>query len=281
MIFEHTDYRIFLKEALIDKIRKNPAFSLRAFASQLGLAPGMLSDVLSQKKNLSVTKGMQVVGGLRLNVEEEEYFQALVLLANTNRIEQREKVLDRVRALRPTSLNSTRVVSDLSIDHFHSIANWICAAGYALLSCGAVSAFKGFTAAQIASRLSVSKFEAEEAMERWVRLDLVERDADGRYRQRGGPDLMMKSQAPQGALRKFHQSMLERASAALETQTNLEKFVGSETFAFDAADLREVSEILEEAIAKVLAKAKSGKKKTDVYHLGFQMFRVSKKGESK
>lgn len=273
-IYKHTDYRAFLKEVLVDKIRKNAAFSLRAFASQLGIAPGMLSDVLSHKKNLSVTKAMQIATGLKLEGGEEEYFQALVLLENTTRVEQREKVLERIRALRPAS---ALAVSDLSIDNFHSIANWICVAGFALLSCGSgTGGARGLTAAQIGARLSVSQFEAEEAMERWVRLDLVQREEDGRYVKRSDSHLMMKTQAPNGALRKFHQSMLEKAACALESQTNSEKFVGSETIAFDSDDLAEVAEILEEAIAKVLAKAKTGKKKSDVYHLGFQFFRVNK-----
>ena len=279
-VFNHTDYRVFLKDVLVEKIRKNAAFSLRAFAAQLGVAPGMLSDVLNHKKNLSVAKAMQVASGLRLQGDEDTYFQALVLLENTRRpgqMEQREKVLERLQTLRPASLNTVRTVTDLSVDHFHSVANWICVAGFALLGCAA----NGFSAAQIAARLSVSKFEAEDAMERWVRLDLVERDGEGRYFKRSDAHLMMKSQAPQGALRKFHATMLEKASEALVSQSNLEKFVGSETLAFDASDLREVSEILEGAISKVLAKAKSGKKKADVYHLGFQFFRVNKKGESK
>lgn len=48
------DYRAFLNQKLKRRIEKNPAYSLRAMAKHLGLAPSMLSDVLSGKRNLSL-----------------------------------------------------------------------------------------------------------------------------------------------------------------------------------------------------------------------------------
>ncbi|MGE0617107.1 MAG: hypothetical protein AB7P04_15865 [Bacteriovoracia bacterium] len=47
------DYRELLKAALAQRIQKNPAYSLRAFARDLGISPGHLCEVLSGKHRLS------------------------------------------------------------------------------------------------------------------------------------------------------------------------------------------------------------------------------------
>lgn len=269
MIFEHTNYRSYLKEVLVEKIRSNPSYSLRAFSTQVGLSASMLSEVLNGKKKLSTEKAALVANRLKLKNKEEYYFLDLVQLDNVQDIKQREQIISRIKEQAPD-----QNMKDLSIDHFYSIANWICVAGMAALS----GYPKGLSAMDIAKKLGVTKFEASEAMDRWVRLELLN-VKNGQYIRNTNDHLMMKSQAPNEAIRKFHKVMLEKAIDSLEKQNNHEKFVGSETIAIGTEHLEEVSEVIEEAVAKILRIAKTTKKKGDVYHLGFQFFRLSKKGD--
>jgi uncharacterized protein (TIGR02147 family) len=268
MIFECDNYRAYLKRELVERIRKNPAYSLRAFSAQIGVSPSMLSAVLKGGKNLSNEKASIISSRLRMNSQEENYFLGLVQLENTGDVQQKEKILHRLN-----EFSTDRKRHDLSIDHFHSVADWICVAAMALLS----GSPRGMTPAEVAARLSITRFEAEHAMNRWVNLDLLE-VKEGRYSRLGDENLVVRSPAPNGALRKFHRTMLEKAIASLESQTNQEKFVGSETLAFDPDHLGEVSEAIEEAVRKILKIAKKSKNKKEVYHLGFQFFRVTKKG---
>jgi uncharacterized protein (TIGR02147 family) len=269
MIFEHGDYRTFLKEVLVERIQKNPNYSLRGMASHLGISAPMLSGLLKGKKNLSAGKAIEISGRLNLSSKEEAYFVGLVQLFTCKSSSQKEKIITKLKDISPA-----HEVRDLSIDQYHSIANWICAAGVALLD----NHPKGLTAEEVADRLSVTKFEAEEAMDRWVRLDIVDKKLrTHKYVKLSHEHMLMSSKTPDGSIRKFHKTMLEKAIAALETQSNDEKFVGSETISFDPKDLSEVSEIIEEAVSKILLRAKKGKTKTSVYHLGFQFFRITKK----
>ena len=268
MIYECADYRSFLKNILVQRIKTNPSYSLRAFSNQIGVSASMLSEVLNGSKKLSPGKASIIANRLNLESDEERYFIGLVQLDGSGEGSQRDKVLSRLKEIYPRL-----EMRDLSIDHFHSIADWVCVAGLTLLD-----GFPGgLTADEIASRLDVSKLAAFEAMERWVRLDLVEMDVKDKYRRTSSEHLMMASQAPQGALKRFHRTMLEKAVISLEKQSNQEKYLGSETLAFDPADLPAIERIVEKAIGQILAKAKTGKKRTSIYHFGFQFFRLTKK----
>jgi uncharacterized protein (TIGR02147 family) len=126
-----------------------------------------------------------------------------------------------------------------------------------------------------AKAVGISEIEALVIIERLDRLGLIEKNKKGFYT-KTQDDLLVKSEKPNVALRAFHKKMLEKAIYALETQTNEEKFVGSETFAFSAGNLKEAEEILEECFSRVLALAETTKKQDAVYHLGIQLFNLTK-----
>jgi PAS domain S-box-containing protein len=63
-----------LRSALEKRKESNPRYSLRAFASFLGLHPSALSRVLSGKQDLSVPSALQILRKLKLNQEEQELF---------------------------------------------------------------------------------------------------------------------------------------------------------------------------------------------------------------
>ena len=67
-----------------------------------------------------------------------------------------------------------------------------------------------------------------------------------------------------------------KAIHSLTTQSPAEKFIGSETFAFDVADLSKASEIIEECFSKITALAGTKKNKKNVYHMGVQLFNLTK-----
>ncbi len=272
MIFECNDYRSYLKKLLAERIRRNPAYSLRALASQIGVSASMLSEVLKSHKRLSLARGAEIAQRLELEGDEERYFLALVQLDFAKSALAKEKALKRIQEISP----DRREIRDLSVDHYHAVANWIAVSGMAMLE----SHPEGLACDEIARRLGISRFEVAEALDRWVRLELITVQGDI-YRRSDSDHWMMDSQAPNGALRVFHRTMLEKAIQSLETQTNDEKFVGSETIAFDADQLQQVSKVIEDAIRKVRRIAKKSPKKKDVYHLGFQFFRVTKKGVRK
>ena len=62
MEIEHPDksYRTTLLDELTRRKNKNPSYSLRAYARDLGISSTSLSDVLSAKRNLSRKNALKV-----------------------------------------------------------------------------------------------------------------------------------------------------------------------------------------------------------------------------
>lgn len=266
MIQNHNDYRSFLRAVLSEKIKQNPQYSLRAFSKNLQLAPGFLSDVLNGRKNLSIQSVLKVVDGLNLSPKESAFFNLLVQLDSARTQETRLKIAQELESLFPK-----RTAANLGLDHFLIIADWYHAA---ILEMANSSAFV-VNASSVSKYLGLTKLDAQIALDRLHRLELLELKSDKSYRKIQS-SLLASSHAPHEGLRRFHKQMLQKAADSLESQTNVEKIVGSETFAFDPESLELVNEALEECFTKVVEIAKKSKKKKHIYHLGIQFFRITK-----
>jgi uncharacterized protein (TIGR02147 family) len=273
MILEHSNYRTFLKSVIVEKQRANPAFSMRAFAKHIGLGQSAVSQVLAGKKNLSFESASRIAQKLKLEEKEAEYFRLLVQIETTKDPEIKKSLLFRAQ-----SLNSDHKVRDLSVDLFSTIADWYHAVIENLTE---VAGFD-FTPAEISKCLGISKHEAELAIERLLRLEMIEQDPKdpNKYR-RVREYTLTTSQVPNKALRSFHRQMMEKAIDSLETQTPKEKFIGTETIAFSKDSLPQVFELADEFLKKVVKISENSKLKTDVYHLGVQFFNLTPKNQTR
>ncbi|MGZ3651053.1 MAG: TIGR02147 family protein [Bdellovibrionota bacterium] len=261
-VYSHETSRNFLREVMAEKARKNPAFSLRAMAKSLEIAPSFLSGVLKGQKNLSLKTSMDVARRLRLPSEETEYFCLLAQKDAAKDPNVKESLLARLQRHNPA-----QEVNDLSVDHFRSISDW---QHFAILSATEIEGFDP-SARNLAAALELPQAEIEVSLDRLERLGMLERDSDGRYRKtKSNPRVVSK--APSQALRNFHRQTLQKAADSLESQTTEEKVVGSETFAIDSDQVQAFNALANEFFDKAIALAKKSKKRDSVYHLGVQFF---------
>lgn len=262
----YRDYRGYLKDKLAERIARNPKYSLRSFAASMDILASHLSQVFSGKRNLSAEKAYSVAEKLRLGKEETEFFVALVRFELASAPAERAALATRLE-----SFEQAGQVTDLSVDVFKAIAEWY---HLPILEMVALRASE-YTPAALAERLGIAPVEAERAIERLLRLELLEKTETG-YR-KAHSNLVFKSPVPNQALRHFHKQMLERASSALETQRPADRYVGSETFAVDPALVPGAAKIVEKFRRELVEYFDSTKnEKTEIYHLGVQMFRVTK-----
>lgn len=268
MIYEHSDYRLYLKQELTERTRKNPSYSLRAFARQIGLAPTSLSQVVSGKKNLSIARALNVANNLQLNAKDTDYFLLLVQLQTTKDPVLKEKIMNQISVLNPRGK-----VSDLSVEYFKLISDWY---HFGILMLTELKDFE-FTFGNIAKRLNIHKFEAEAAVRRLLELELLEVNPKNpkRYRRTKGP-LLVKSEVPNQAVRNFHRQILNRALESVDSQTPQEKLIGSEMIAISDETLPKLNELMEEFFSKAIQLSKNVKKPNHVYHVGVQIFNLSK-----
>jgi uncharacterized protein (TIGR02147 family) len=270
MIYEHADYRSYLRAQLSSQMAKNPHYSLRAFAKKLELAPSSLSEILSGKKNLSHGMASKVSFRLGLTAKETEYFILLADLELAASEAMKEQIIQKLQ-----KLNKRRSVASLDIELFRVIADWYHIPIIEMTRLPHIE----FSPATIAKKLGINPLEARNAIERLEKLELIEKDAGGRYRKVQDNTLFSSTQKNE-ALSSFHQQMLERASAALKRQSPKERYSGSETFCLDENLSEEAREIINDCFDKIVALAAKSKKPKHVYHLGIHFFPLTN-GESK
>lgn len=263
------DYRSYLKWILADRIARNPRYSLRSFARQLGLHHSMLVQVFQNKKRLSVDRAHLVAHRLELQDKEYEYFCLLVEIENAKANEQKISLLKRLQEISPT-----QHAHHLDIEHFQMISEWY---HLPILQMVDLSPFK-FTPENIAKKLSIHKLEAELAIERLEKLELIEKDKKGFYKKTNSR-LLVDSITPQEALRKFHKQMLLKAIESLTEQTPKEKWIGSETFAFETKHLPQANKIIEQFFDRMVQLSLKGENRDHIYHLSTSFFRITQKLE--
>jgi uncharacterized protein (TIGR02147 family) len=266
VIFNHDNYRSFLRETLVERTSKNPNYSLRAFARNLGVAPSSLSEVLKGKKNISIDSAKRIAGILRLNQKATQYLCLLAELEIVKSESRRNEICAKLYQLNPESKTA-----QIALDSFKMISDWY---HYPIMELTTMKSFK-FTASNIAVRLGISGFEAESAISRLKRLGLIERVGTGRYRKCASV-VSAESPQPHEGLRIFHKQMLEKAIVSLETQSPQQKAIGSETFAFDEKLLPKAKELIDEFFSGMQWLAGKNGNPTHIYHLGVQFLQLTK-----
>jgi uncharacterized protein (TIGR02147 family) len=270
MIYEHKDYRSFLKKTLAEKVMRNPAFSLRSMSRQVGLSPSLMSDVIQGKKRLSLDSGTKISSWLKLKPREKEYLSSLIQLEQAKSEELKVSILEKL-----DQLNPSKNQFNLDVETFKVIADWY---HIPIMEMTNIAGFE-FTAQNIAKLLGISKAEVDVAIDRLERMKLIEKTDIKTYK-KCSESFLIGSDTPNIALRSFHRQMLEKAILSLAEQKPDEKFVGSETFAFDPQTLKEAADILEDCFQKIIRLSKKSKNRKNVYHLGIQLFNLTKKDRS-
>ncbi len=248
------------------KMEKNPTLSLRAIARDIGISQSYLSEVLKGKKTISLNRASELAKGLRLSRKETKEFRLLAQLEHVKDPQVRGELLDEM-----FKAKNKKPPFDLSIDQFKAIADWY---HFAIRSLFDLDNFE-VTPASIAKKLSINVTVAEAALERLLKLGVLVKNEFGEI-EKNQEELVYKSDAPNKALRAYHGQMLDKAKISLNEQSPQEKFVGSETLAFNQDKLEEANEIIEEFMDKMKSLAEKTPIKKDVYHLGVQFFNLTR-----
>lgn len=158
------DYKTILKEELASRCRQNPRYSLRAFARDLKLAPSRLSEVLSGKQGLSRPAAERIAKALGYAPGDIERFCDLVESLHARSKKNRDSA--RLR-LKKVGGDSTEI--QLQADTVKLIADWY---HFAILELTNIDGFRS-ESKWIAKRLGISEFEAQLALDRLQRLNLI------------------------------------------------------------------------------------------------------------
>ncbi len=271
MVYEYSDYRKFLKNVILEKQSKNPKFSLRLIARQLGMAPSSFSEVLSGKKNLSYDMALTIGTNLGLKSKEVDYFCLLVKRDSAKRLDLKKAIQKKLESLNPRG-----PVHNLDVDMFSLISDWFHLALLGVL----VLDIEDKTLENLSALVGIERMQAEAALDRLIRLGLVELK-ENKYYSRTSSDIFVNAKISTESLHKYHRQMLEKAKESLEGQKFDERLVRTENIAIGEDQLEQADAYVEEFFTKMASLSSKTKKKTKLYHLGTHFFKLSREGKGK
>ncbi|MBS1959573.1 MAG: TIGR02147 family protein [Bdellovibrionales bacterium] len=267
MTLSHSSYRNFLRSKLVEKQTKNPGYSLRAFARQLGVEAGFLSYVLNGKRDISERMVSQFSEKLQLDEEESQIFELLVRKEKTVSKNLRERLESQLKK----SLSSDSNRRDLSLDHFKMISEWY---HFAILSLIDLQEFT-WTEQNVAESLGVPLETVRLALERLKMLELIEVTSSGRPR-RTDACVHVEGTSPNEALRRYHETLLTKNIIALSDVGPQERVTRTQNFAFSSEQLPEVRKSIDQCIRKLESISKGTRVSPEIYHVGFHVFPISR-----
>lgn len=116
-VFSYSDYRKYLRD-FYEERKKTSGYSYRKFSEQAGIqSPNMLKLVMDGEKGLSVESIHSFARALQLRFQEQEYFEALVLMEQSSTAQDKkyyQQKLQNLKANRPKELYKTGLASIIS-----------------------------------------------------------------------------------------------------------------------------------------------------------------------
>lgn len=230
---------------------RNPRFSKRMFARQIGVSSGRLSELMSGKRRMTADIAHRISGRLLLPPQE------------------RKALLGCVGDEKPTATSQTIPYEQMNADAFHTLADWQHFAIYNLME---TDDFKpDFD--WIAKRLNITITQASEAVERLKRLNLI-LERDGQWIKRSA-NISTTTDVESQALKISHRQSLEQVFEALDQVPIDLRDITSITMAVDMSRLAEAKNLIRKFRRELCAYLEAGPKRDEVYNLNVQLVPVS------
>ena len=252
------DYRLWLVQELTARTRRNPAYSLRAFARSLGVSAPSLSQILSGKRPLSRRAALKIIDRCALPPDQGKAFLMSALG------KEWQSALSRVEAGADAG-----DFEQVQVETFRVIADWY---HYAILSLGELPQNQA-RPAWIAKKLNISLRTATHAWDRLLKLGLIKKRGKGFY-QCGKPLAATTKAELHAALRHCHLETLRMAETALDEQQAPLELFSSVTMAIDESKLPAARELIKKFRRNLCHLLESGRKER-VYTLAVALFPVS------
>ncbi|MEA9355472.1 TIGR02147 family protein [Bacteriovorax sp. PP10] len=250
---ENNHSQLWLENLIAEKIKKNPQFSLRAFARMVDVSPAVLSRILSGKRKLTFNLATRIADALVLGPVERDTLYSFFLSSSSEEKTEEEKVQ-----------------KELSIDCFNAMKEWY---HYGITQLLYIESFKE-DSKWISKMLSITELEAKMAIERLLRLEILDRDENGKL-YRTATHLSTTTDIASAGIRHFQKQILEKSIESLEKDDVLERDITSITIAINEDRLAEAKLEIKKFRMKMSEFLSTGEK-TRVYNLGVHLIPLSK-----
>lgn len=257
----------WIRAAYAERRERNASYSLRAFARDVRVPSGRLSEILSGRRRLTTLQAERIADRLGMLPDQRDAF--------LGQVRSKEKLDATLRRAGATLAPPDADWQSLSADAFYVVAEW---EHWAILSLMRTDDWRD-DVKWIAQRLGISAIEARGALDRLERVGLVIR-LDGVLR-RTEKNLTTSHDIPSSALRRSHRQTLEQAISCVEEYDVTERDITSVSFVTNPSRLPMAKELIREFRRRLATALEDGAEHTEVYNLNIQLVPVTKirKGE--
>lgn len=202
------DYRDVLQEEFAKRRHANAAYSLRAFARDLGCPPSRMSEVLSKKCHFSPKRIKQLCKSLLSDGGDQKVLELIALSQAARSVAERQSYEKKLRTIRQKKINI------LGAKLFSTLSRWyhlaiVEAQKIPRLAADPVALKKGLGITQQSYRKSLDLLSEH---------GLIKRETTGAIRLLS-PDNTTQSDHSSDSIQQFHAQVLARAAKALSTQS--------------------------------------------------------------
>ncbi len=246
-----------IRSALFSRIERNPAYSLRAFARDLGVSHTYLSLVLNEKKRISPRQATWMAEAMQFdNVKAGAFVQS---------------VLD--HGERRPRQNAAALFRTLEIDRMKVLTGWY---HFAILDLTLLKNFQP-DAAWIAKRLGITSSQARLAADRLERLGLLKREM-GKWTK---TEALLsvpttKSEAP---MRRLHRELIQKSLQALASAKQKDfdaRLISGSMIPANPERIAELKKRIDRFRRQAIRYLSEGEC-TELYQLNVQLFPLTKK----
>lgn len=252
-------YQQYLREEFERRKSRRSSYSLRAFARDLGIPAPKLSQYLAGLRGMSEKRASDLAEKLRLGPVESELFVCAVKAAHARDPITRETSLRRLRELMANTF------SEINMEKFSAIRDWH---HFAILELTDLKSFQS-NYDWIAAALKIRSEEVQDAVDRLVKLGLLEKSEDS-WRQIDR-DLETPADFSSRATRDFQHQMLNLVESRLESVPREKRELGTVMLGVDEDLIPEFKQLVRRFQSEAIALSNRGQKRDSLYVLNFQL----------
>ncbi len=268
-IYDHLDYREYLRLHVQWKRDTAKNVSVRQIAGKIGVDHSLLTKILQSTRHLTPANVPGVCTWLKLDEPRCAYLEEMLAYARARNDESVRRHFERLLALRPVEKRR------LEAAHYEYFQSWHHVAVRSLLDW---YEFYGSDWNALGSMLvpAISGPQARESVELLQRLGLVVRDAGGRFRP-SSTHLSTGERWHSAAVRTFQRETIRLSEGAVDRIARERRDVSTLTIALASSCLDEIREVLKEARARIvkIADRLPSEDSDAVYQLNMQWFPVT------
>ncbi len=241
--------RQILESNFSSRMKKNPRYSLRAFARFLSVDPSALSEILRGKRKITVHMAKKIL--LKVELPSD----------TTGR-----DILEELAGLSQKA-NELRQISNAE---FALISSW---EHFAILSLLEIASFNA-TPSNFASRLNIPQNLVQSALKNLETLNLVSQ-LNSRWSLVATEGFATSSDVPNSLLRAANKQYIEKALESLECDAIRDRDITGITMAIDAKKIDNAKKLIRN-FRRTLSSTLEKGERSEVYRLNVQLFPLSK-----